>query len=268
MKNYWNNKVVLITGACRGLGLVLSKDLLSRGAKVIMHSWSSPAPKEKEIQKALAEHKAIHVNADIRSGDEVSNMVFQIKHKIGSCDMVIHNSGISSEASLEESSEEVFRQVIDTNLIGAVLVTKAILPLLKQSKGQVFFVSSLAAIYGMPNYLSYSMSKAALVPLQEGLELEVKKHDIFVGLMYLGFVENDAVKFALNANGEKIPVPPRNNRLIITKERASARILKAIERKKRISYSDTTGRIFSVLKFLYPSFVRFLINRAQNKALK
>jgi NAD(P)-dependent dehydrogenase (short-subunit alcohol dehydrogenase family) len=262
---FWTNKRVVVTGACRGLGLVIAKELLALDARVVVHSNATPLPNDALLLKSIANGQAIHLRADLCLSSDIHELITGVVNAFGGMDVLIHNAGVSAYGSLSETSESTFQHVIDTNLNGVVVLTKTALPSLIKTKGSIFFVSSLAAIHGVPNYLSYSISKAALVPLQEGLELELKPHGVHVGLIYLGFVDNDDDKYSLNAAGDKIPVPKRNVRTKISKVRAANKVLRAIEKRRRKAYSDLSGRLMMFLKGTLPVALRGLLLKNQNK---
>lgn len=244
---------------------MITKQLLGLGARVVIHSNTTPLPEDDLVLKALENYQALHLRADLCSSSDIHRLITAIGNGFGGIDVLIHNAGISAYGSFLETSESTFQQVMDTNLNGLVVLTKAALPSLIQTQGSIFFISSLAAIHGVPNYLSYSISKAALVPLQEGLELELKSYGVHVGLIYLGFVENDDVKYSLSATGDKTPVPKRNFRTKISKDRAAFKVLRAIENNQRKAYGDFSGRIMMYVKGVFPLALRFLLSKNQNK---
>lgn len=265
MRNFWKDKVVLITGSTRGIGLELAKQLLRKDAVVIFHSYKSNLQEELVINQALIDNRALFVRADVRSVAEVNQMIELVLKKFSHLDVLINNAGISSVGSIEEISDYTMRSVIDTNLYGPLLVTRASIPALKNSKGSICMISSLAAHYGIPNYITYSIAKSALIPLQQGLSIELNKFGINVSAIILGFTENDKQKYALNASGEEVLIPIRNKTIQISQTNAARKIIKTIQNKKRISYTGFSGIIYSVMVQLTPSLVRIIQQRTFEK---
>jgi len=258
VRNFWKDKVVLVTGSTRGIGLELAKQLLDLNALVVFHSKQTPLPNDPSIIHALASNLAIYLKADLRNASEVEQLIAAAVDKFERLDVVINNAGISAFGSIEQVELSIFQEVLETNLLGSVYISKAAIPTLMKTKGSILYLSSLAGLFGVPRYISYSMSKAALRQLRDGLALELHGTGIHVGITYLGFVENDADKYALDSVGNKLAIPQRNKYLRISKIYASKSILSAIEKRKAVRYIPLSGKLFSTVAFLFSGALSLL----------
>jgi len=151
---------------------------------------------------------------------------------------------------VENASEKIVNEVVDTNIKGSYFMTKSCLPEIINSKGSVLFISSIASFYGLPNHSLYSLSKSALLQLFQSLELEMHGKGVFVGISYLSFTKNDTDKYAYNENGNKIEVPNRSKFLVFSKEQTVKFILHQLCSQKRIATQGKLGKFLSFLRRL------------------
>jgi NAD(P)-dependent dehydrogenase (short-subunit alcohol dehydrogenase family) len=169
-------KVWLITGASKGLGLLLTKLLLSTGHQVVATS-RNVASLEEEI--TANKENFFPLALDITSDAAVKTAVNQAISHFGQIDVVVNNAGYALVGSIEEMSDEEFRSTIDVNLIGTVNIIRHVMPhLRKQESGHIINISSNAGYVGIANASSYNAAKFAVIGLTEALDQEVKPFGI------------------------------------------------------------------------------------------
>ena len=231
----WSDKVVLVTGGSRGLGLVLARELLARGAKVAICART-----QSDLDDAAAELTALSgdclaVTCDVRQEDQVNAMVEQVVRLFGRIDVLINNAGIIDIGPWESMSVDDFEDSMATNCWGALRTTLAIAPHMKrQGWGRILNVASLGGLRAVPHMLPYDVSKFAMVGLSTGFRTELAKDNILVttvcpGLMRTGSPRNATFKaqhrkeFAWFSIGDAMPL------LSISAEAAAEKILRACQ---------------------------------------
>jgi len=171
-ENKNNEKVWFITGASKGMGLVLVKLLLSKGNKVAATSRNA-----EDLKTKITEHTEhfLPLQVDLTSDDSVKSAVKQTVEHFGNLDVVVNNAGYALVGSIEELTDKEFRQALDVNLFGTVNVIRAAAPYLrKQRSGHIINISSAGGYVAMANIGSYHASKFAIVGITEALALEMK----------------------------------------------------------------------------------------------
>jgi NAD(P)-dependent dehydrogenase (short-subunit alcohol dehydrogenase family) len=200
-----NEKVWFITGASKGLGLALVKLLLSNGNKVAATSRNAA---ELEKQAGGPSENLLSLQVDLTNEESVKNGVKQAIRKFGRLDVVVNNAGYAILGSLEEITQEEFRQSMDVNVFGTVNVIRAVMPFLREQRsGHIINLSSIAGYMGYGNAGSYHAAKFAVVGLSEALALEVKQFNIKVtvvapGYFRTSFLDKGSVMITKNKIGE------------------------------------------------------------------
>ncbi|NCU03758.1 MAG: SDR family NAD(P)-dependent oxidoreductase, partial [Chitinophagaceae bacterium] len=139
----WKEKVVLITGSGSGIGWQLAKLLAGKGAYVVLNGRNNKRLTEKENQLLELGYKASSFCADISTVENCIALIQHCQHTFGKLDVLINNAALSAAGTtVEQISPVVFTQLVQVNFLGAVYTTQAALPLLKQSKGSILFISS------------------------------------------------------------------------------------------------------------------------------
>lgn len=171
-------KVALITGCSSGFGLEAAELLAGRGWTVV-GSCRKAGSRPDVYQGRALEPLALDVT-DARERDGAARV---LREKHGRLDCLIHNAGYGLFGALEDLAEEQFRDQLETNFMGAALLTRRLLPLLRESKGRILFVSSVLGSVGMPLASAYCASKFALEGLAESLRHELRPHGVQVGVV-------------------------------------------------------------------------------------
>lgn len=182
-------KVWFITGASRGFGRVWAEAALQRGDKV-----AATARKKDTLEELESQYKdsVLVLELDVTNRKECFDIVKQAKDHFGNLDIVINNAGYGQFGMIEELSEEEARQQIETNLFGALWVTQAALPIMReQEHGHILQVSSIGGIVAFPNIGMYHASKWALEGLSDALSQEVRDFDIYITLIEPGGFDTD-----------------------------------------------------------------------------
>jgi NAD(P)-dependent dehydrogenase (short-subunit alcohol dehydrogenase family) len=179
--------VVVITGSGSGIGLETAL-AFARNGDTVVATMRDTGKADDLLARAAAEKIDVHVkHLDVSHSDTFAPAVKEIANKHGRIDVLINNAGIHRGGALEDINEETFRSVMETNCIGPLLLTKAVLPYMRnQHSGLVIMMSSLSGIAGLPGDLPYAASKFALEGATEALRHEVDRWGIRVALVEAG----------------------------------------------------------------------------------
>jgi short-subunit dehydrogenase len=159
----------------------------------------------------------------------------------------------------EETELSLFHKIIDINFGGAVNMTKFALPKIIESQGSVLFISSLSALKGIPGIAPYGAAKMALTGFSESLRAEVFQHHVHVGIIYVGFTENDPDKTIYAATGALIPLHRDKNN--DTQQGVARSVLKALVKRRPVMYLTFPGKLVNVIYRLFPRLSGYLLRR-------
>lgn len=196
-----NQKVWFITGASKGLGLSLVKQLLNKGDKVAATSRNAA-----DLNKAIASHpNFLALTVDINNEEDVKAAIAKSKEQFGRLDVIVNNAGYGLLGSLEELSEEEARKNFNINVFGSLNVIRNVMPHLRaQQSGYIFNISSIGGFSGnFPGWGIYCATKFAVQGFSESLAEEVKPFGINVTIVSPGyfrtsFLEKDSMSVPKN----------------------------------------------------------------------
>jgi 3-oxoacyl-[acyl-carrier protein] reductase len=186
-------QVALVTGASRGIGKAAALALATQGAKVVVNyarSSEAAAAIAQEINTAGGE--AVALQADVSQSTEVDNLIKQTLDKFGRIDILVNNAGITKDTLLLRMKLEQWQAVIDLNLTGVFLCTKAVSKtMLKQRSGRIINIASVAGQMGNPGQANYSAAKAGVIGFTKTVAKELANRGITVNAVAPGFIETD-----------------------------------------------------------------------------
>ena len=260
------DRVVVVTGASKGIGAELARQLAARGAKLLLAARS-----EKELEEVAADCKkagasVVTVKADVTSERDCQAIIAGAMVAYGRLDALVNNAGATMWARFEDIEDmEILRRIMDVNYMGAVYCTKHALPLLKQSKGLIVGISSLAGRTGVPTRTGYSAAKHAMTGFFDSLRIELEDSGVAVTMIYPGFVATGIRENATGPDGKPIMVSPVKEGEVMSVEDCARRIVTAMERREREVVMTARGKIGLVLKLLAPSLIDRIAKRAIEK---
>lgn len=189
----FNGRVAIVTGAAHGLGRAHALELAKRGAKVVVNdlgatvdgsgaNQSAAESTAEDIRKLGGE--ALTHGADVCNPEQVGDLVEQVMNRWGRIDILVNNAGILRDKSFSKMSLEDFRAVFDVHVMGAVICTKAVWPIMKtQNYGRVVMTTSSSGLYGNFGQSNYGAAKLALVGLMNTLSIEGAKNGIKINAL-------------------------------------------------------------------------------------
>ncbi len=190
---YLKDKVAIVTGASRGIGKAAALALANQGAKVVVNYARSSDAAEATVQEIIAAGgEAIAIQADVSQGEAVDNLIKTTLDKLGRIDVLVNNAGITKDTLLLRMKPEQWQAVIDLNLTGVFLCTKAVSKtMLKQRSGRIINIASVAGQMGNPGQANYSAAKAGVIGFTKTVAKELANRGVTVNAVAPGFIETD-----------------------------------------------------------------------------
>jgi NAD(P)-dependent dehydrogenase (short-subunit alcohol dehydrogenase family) len=229
-------KVVLITGAARGIGAEAARQLYAKGAHV---SLVGLEPELLEQRVGELGPRAAWFEADVTDVDALTRAVEATAERFGGIDIVIANAGIGPVGTVATIDPAVFERTIEINLLGVWRTVRATLPYVIERRGYVLPIASLAAALHMPLMAHYAATKAGVEAFADSLRGEVAHTGTKVGVAYFSFIDTDMVRDSFEQSPTKLmrestPGPVRS---VTSVEEAGRAIVRAIERRARKAYA-------------------------------
>ena len=195
MKRF-ENKIVLVIGAGRGIGASIAKRFASEGAEVIVNYSGNDEAAQKTVDEITATGgQAQKYKCSVNDSESVKVMIDEIIKKFGRIDILVNNAGITKDGLMLRMTDEDFDRVIDVNLKGTFNCTKYVSKyMLKQKSGKIINISSVVGLSGNAGQVNYSASKAGIIGITKSAAKELSSRGITVNAVAPGYVDTDMTK--------------------------------------------------------------------------
>ncbi|MCZ8155606.1 MAG: SDR family NAD(P)-dependent oxidoreductase [Leptospira sp.] len=257
MKDFWNRRVVVITGASSGIGAALLIEISKFPTTII-----AMARRAAEIKLPLDAHpetKLFPIAIDFLDPTSISDAVALFPREIHGIDVIFNNAGITAHGRFDELNMEVYRKTFATNFFGPIQLIQMLLDKLKVAKGRVVTTSTVSALYGIPGRAAYSSSKSALHAAMESMRIELSEFGVGSVLVCVPYTETALRKSGLGSDGSILDEGQANRKLKTAKEVALLLMKSAKDKNAKLVTIDRTGFFVKWMRNLSPDFLEKIL---------
>lgn len=255
------NKVILVTGAARGIGEHVARAAKAKGANV------AAVGLEPQLLKSLAAELDGHwYECDVTDQSSVDDAVKSTVERYGRLDMLVANAGVANLGTVRTGPVDAIVRTVDVNLNGVIRTASAALPHLIEAKGYAMFISSAAAFTALPGMAAYCASKAGVEQFGNVLRLEVAHHGVRVGTAHPIWINTDLVRgfksdlASFRDVHGKLPWPLSRE---LTVQQCAGAIIKGLEKRKRKVYiPGSIGLVQAMRAVILSPFADAIIKRS------
>ncbi|MGW6486769.1 SDR family oxidoreductase [Streptomyces sp. NPDC055056] len=253
------DRTVVVTGAARGVGAALARELGRRGARLALIGHEGPVLRK--LAAGLGDAGAWEV--DVTDLNGLERVARDVRASLGAPSAVIANAGIAEGGPFSSSDPDSWRRVVDVNLVGSANTARTFLPDLQQTKGYFLQIASLASIGASPMMSAYCASKAGVEAFAHSLRAEVAHEGVAVGIAYLNWTDTDMIRDAddhavLRELRAHMPAPARH---VYEAAVVAGRLVRAVEHRRTAVYVPGWLRAAQIGRATLPPVVMRLSRR-------
>lgn len=249
---YFQDKVVIVTGASSGIGLASAKQFGALGARVVMAARSYEKMLALAPQVSADPGKVLCVKTDVTVEDDCRRLVEETVAKFGRIDILVNNAGISMRAMFKDLDLKVIHSLMNVNFWGTVQCTKFALPWLLESKGSVVGIISIAGYTALPARTGYSSSKYAIRGFLDTLRMEHLRDGLNVLVFAPGYTASAVRRNALTFDGSAQGETPLDESKLMSAEEVARRLARALSKRRSQVTLTFLGRLTIFAHRLFP----------------
>jgi dehydrogenase/reductase SDR family member 7B len=250
-------KLALVTGASSGIGRATSAAFVARGARVVAVARRQPALESLSAELGGLTH-LVPLAADVTDPAAMEALVARVIAAAGLPDVIVANAGVGLDARFEATTDELWREVLEVNLLGVVRTVRAFLPqMVERGRGRIVIVSSIVGKRGTPHYAAYAASKFALHGMADALRAELVGSGVTVGLICPGSTETEFRAHQLGHGPSQRPVRPVRR----SAEWVAERVVRLARSGRAESVPGLEGRLLVWADAVAPRAVDWVLGR-------
>jgi NAD(P)-dependent dehydrogenase (short-subunit alcohol dehydrogenase family) len=259
----FTDHVIIVTGASEGIGRALCLALAPQRPKLVLAARNHERLTElaEGCQRAGAE--PLVAVTDVGVEEDCHRLVERTIERFGRLDALVNNAGIGTWCRFDETRDlSIFERSMRVNFLGSVYATHYALPHLKQSRGRLVAISSIAGLTGVPMYTAYAATKHAMFGFFDSLRIELRSSGVTVTMIAPDFVASTIHKRALGPDGRALELSPHREDRFMTTDACASRIVRAMEKRQRLAILSLRGRWVGIGKRFAPALLDWLAARS------
>ena len=188
------DKVAIVTGSSKGIGEGIARVFSKEGAKVVVTCRTEEMGRKMAKELGAAKGNAVFIKADVTKSEDIQNMINKTIDTFGKLDILVNNAGYHLSKNVEETSEEEWTFIQNTNLRSTFLCSKYAIPNLKKTKGSIINISSMVGQVGQPNAAAYSATKGGQIAMTQNMAIDFAPDGIRVNVICPGWIQTPLVE--------------------------------------------------------------------------
>lgn len=187
------DKVAIVTGASKGIGEGIAREFYSEGAIVVVTCRTKDEGNKIAEELGAKNGRSFFIQTDITKSADIQNMINKTIEKYGKIDILVNNAGYHISKNIEETSEEEWEFIQNTNLRSTFLCSKYSMPHLRRTRGTIINISSMVGLVGQANAGAYSATKGGQISMSKGMAIDFAKDGIRVNVICPGWIQTPLV---------------------------------------------------------------------------